>query len=192
MAIRCKHCGKKYGNRLTFCPHCTGLQNIEVRFEGNQATGRKKFLMDMLDDVRQRLPDEDAFKTSGQIFFSTPDEIIKRWGTDSSDLQYIEAMKQLDEKLKLAAKECGHDPVCFVKILFEDGFPDGISVPDLKSEFLIPTIINKLIQNKQEEVRVLRSDTSWFGVTYKEDKPYAISKIHELINSGIYPSRLFE
>lgn len=137
MAIRCKDCGKKHGNNLTYCPYCTepGLDNIEVRFQGDQAIEGKEFLMGMLDDVRQRLPDEDAFKTSGQIFFSSPKEIIERWGTDIRVSQYIETMKHLYEKLKLAAKECGHDPVCFVKILFEDGFPDGISVPDLKSEF---------------------------------------------------------
>ena len=60
----------------------------------------------------------------------------------------------------------------------------------LKSEFLIPTVINNLVQNNQEEVYVLRSNASWFGVTYKEDKPFVISKIQKLINSGIYSSPL--
>ncbi len=63
---------------------------------------------------------------------------------------------------------------------------------ELKSEFLIPTVINNLVQNNQEEVYVLRSNASWFGVTYKEDKPLVITKIQELINSRIYPSPLFE
>ena len=62
---------------------------------------------------------------------------------------------------------------------------------ELKSEFLIPTVINNLIQNNQEEVYVLRSNASWFGVTYKEDKPFVITRIQALINSGIYPSPLF-
>ena len=61
---------------------------------------------------------------------------------------------------------------------------------ELKSEFLIPTVINNLVQNNQEEVYVLRSNASWFGVTYKEDKPFVINKIQELINSGIYSSPL--
>jgi len=60
----------------------------------------------------------------------------------------------------------------------------------LKSEFLIPTVINNLVQNNQEEVYVLRSNASWFGVTYKEDKPFVINKIQELIHSGIYSSPL--
>ncbi|SVE57090.1 uncharacterized protein METZ01_LOCUS509944, partial [marine metagenome] len=58
------------------------------------------------------------------------------------------------------------------------------------SEFLIPTVINNLVQNNQEEVYVLRSNASWFGVTYKEDKPFVINKIQELIHSGIYSSPL--
>jgi len=56
----------------------------------------------------------------------------------------------------------------------------------LKSEFLIPSVINKLVQNNQEEVYVLRSNATWFGVTYKEDKPFVIMKIQELINLGHY------
>ena len=63
---------------------------------------------------------------------------------------------------------------------------------ELKSEYLIPSVINNLIQNKLEEVHVLRSNASWFGVTYKQDKPAVKRKINELINSEIYPSHLFE
>ena len=71
----------------------------------------------------------------------------------------------------------------FVNFLNDEG-------DELKSEFLIPTVINNLVQNNQEEVYVLRSNASWFGITYKEDKPFVINKIQELINSGIYSSPL--
>ncbi len=71
----------------------------------------------------------------------------------------------------------------FVNFLHDEG-------DELKSEFLIPTVINNLVQNNQKEVYVLRSNASWFGVTYKEDKPFVISKIQELIHSGIYSSPL--
>jgi len=67
----------------------------------------------------------------------------------------------------------------FIKFLINEG-------DKLKSEFLIPSVINKLVQNNQEEVYVLRSNATWFGVTYKEDKPFVIMKIQELINSGNY------
>ena len=71
----------------------------------------------------------------------------------------------------------------FVNFLNDEG-------NELKSEFLIPTVINNLVQNNQEEVYVLRSNASWFGVTYKEDKPFVINKIQELINSEIYSTPL--
>ncbi len=63
---------------------------------------------------------------------------------------------------------------------------------ELKSEFLIPTVINDLIQNGREQVQVLHSSSSWFGVTYKEDKAYVVDEIKKLIDQGVYPPRLFE
>ena len=63
---------------------------------------------------------------------------------------------------------------------------------EIDSEFLIPTVINDLIQNGQETVQVLRSNSLWFGVTYKEDKPYVVEAIQKLITSGKYPQKLFE
>ena len=62
---------------------------------------------------------------------------------------------------------------------------------EIDSEFLIPTVINDLIQNGRETVQVLRSDSLWFGVTYKEDKPYVVEAIQKLITSGKYPQKLF-
>ena len=63
---------------------------------------------------------------------------------------------------------------------------------ELKSEFLIPSVINDLIQSGRKQVHVLRSNSSWFGVTYKEDKPYVMGEIQKLINAGAYPLKLFE
>lgn len=60
-----------------------------------------------------------------------------------------------------------------------------------KSEYLIPSVVNNLIHSAQESVHVLSSKAQWFGVTYKEDKPYVANKINQLINNGVYPSPLF-
>jgi len=73
----------------------------------------------------------------------------------------------------------------FVEFLHESG-------TELKSEFLIPTVINDLIQTGRESVHVLRSDTSWFGVTYKEDKSYVVKEIQKMVDKRSYPPRLFE
>ena len=65
------------------------------------------------------------------------------------------------------------------------------NIHDLKSEFLIPSVINDLINSGVESVRVLYSKSSWFGVTYKKDKSYVIQQIQKLVDSGFYPDRLF-
>ena len=62
---------------------------------------------------------------------------------------------------------------------------------ELKSEFFIPNVVNELIIEGKENVHVLRSPENWFGVTYKEDKPYVISKVKKLIDCGLYPASLF-
>ena len=61
----------------------------------------------------------------------------------------------------------------------------------LNSEYLIPSVINDLIQDNIKLVQILRSSAKWFGVTYKEDKPHVIQQIQKLIRKGVYPKKLF-
>ena len=65
------------------------------------------------------------------------------------------------------------------------------NIHDIKSEFLIPSVINDLINSSDELVQVLYSKSSWFGVTYKQDKSYVVQQIQNLVNSGFYPHKLF-
>mgnify|MGYP001404534353 FL=1 len=62
---------------------------------------------------------------------------------------------------------------------------------EMKSEFLIPSVVNNLIYANTKHVKVLRTDSSWFGVTYKEDKPYVVKQIQALIDNDEYPNILF-
>ena len=62
---------------------------------------------------------------------------------------------------------------------------------NLKSEYLIPTVVNELINQDKEKVHVLKTNSTWFGVTYKEDKPFVVMKIQDLIKKGVYPRNLF-
>ena len=62
---------------------------------------------------------------------------------------------------------------------------------DLKSEYLLPTIIGGLLEEKKLSVRVLKSKDKWFGVTYKEDKVDVVNAINNLIETGVYPNKLF-
>ena len=58
-------------------------------------------------------------------------------------------------------------------------------------EYLLPTIVGGLPQDGKADVTVLQSKDKWFGVTYKEDKPFVVGAIGELIEQGVYPEKLF-
>ena len=78
--------------------------------------------------------------------------------------------------------------------VLESGFRDFLSgfSDRTKGEYLIPTIMDGLIQEKRANVTVLESSDRWFGVTYKEDKPAVIRSFRELIAAGVYKERLFD
>jgi len=56
----------------------------------------------------------------------------------------------------------------------------------LKSEFLLPSIVDGMIKNKGEKVRVLTTDDRWYGVTYKEDVEPVKLAIKKLVDEGLY------
>lgn len=62
----------------------------------------------------------------------------------------------------------------------------------LKSEYFITITISSLVENKQATVKVLPTHDTWFGITYKEDKPIAQRSIKKLIEAGTYPNKLWE
>lgn len=78
--------------------------------------------------------------------------------------------------------------------ILENGFADflgNLNVEDMKAEYLLPTIIGGLLEEKKLTVRVLQSKDKWFGVTYKEDKVNVVNAINNLIETGVYPVKLF-
>jgi dTDP-glucose pyrophosphorylase len=60
-----------------------------------------------------------------------------------------------------------------------------------KSELLIPSVVNTLVTQGRATCRVLRTTATWFGVTYKEDRPVVVENIRQLIAKGEYPARLW-
>ena len=62
---------------------------------------------------------------------------------------------------------------------------------NIKAEYGIPTMVNRLIQEGTSTIDVLETPCKWFGVTYKEDRPMVVAKIQQLINDGVYPNKLF-
>lgn len=76
----------------------------------------------------------------------------------------------------------------FFKVL-EEGFVKflkDLEETDLKTEYLLPTIIGGLLKEEKVQVKVLESKDRWFGVTYKEDKESVVEAIKALVNAGEY------
>ena len=60
-----------------------------------------------------------------------------------------------------------------------------------KKEFLIPDVVFNNIKKDNVKVKVLDTDGKWYGVTYKEDKNNVFQKIKELVDTGVYPEKLW-
>lgn len=93
----------------------------------------------------------------------------------------------IDENSLVSMNMWGSTPA-FLSVL-ESGFLDFLSLQgpeDLTAEYILPEIIDKLIQSGQAKVKLLYTSDRWFGVTYKEDKPVVINALQQLIAQGIY------
>ncbi len=75
----------------------------------------------------------------------------------------------------------------------EDGFRAFLKENDtnLKAEYLLPDVVDRLIKTGRADVRVLTTPDKWFGVTYKEDKDVVMRSIRKLIADGVYPEKLY-
>ena len=74
---------------------------------------------------------------------------------------------------------------------FKAFLSDSKNMENLKAEFFIPLMVNKLINEKTATVKVLDTTSKWFGVTYSADRAGTVARIQSLIDEGVYPSKLF-
>ena len=63
---------------------------------------------------------------------------------------------------------------------------------ELKSEFYLPFAVDTLIREGRAEIKMLKSEDSWFGITYREDKPFVQAALRKLVAEGAYPEKLFK
>lgn len=95
--------------------------------------------------------------------------------------------REIDVNSSVSMNMWGLQPDFFE--VLEDGFRKflkELDASDLKTEYLLPTIIGGLLKENKVEVKVLKSQDKWFGVTYKEDKESVVQAIRELIADGEY------
>ena len=77
--------------------------------------------------------------------------------------------------------------------LLENDFKDFLDNNDLMTaEYLIPEEVNKYLKNNIVKVKVIKTTSKWYGITYKEDLQLIKDEIKKLINDGIYPENLWK
>lgn len=107
----------------------------------------------------------------------------------------------LDDPTRRAILEREH-PVSMNMFVFtkdvikdlEELFPEFLNENrdnQLSCEYLIPTVVSKLFSQKKSTLRLLRTDSVWHGVTYREDKPQVQSALKKLVDQGKYKKGLW-
>ena len=111
---------------------------------------------------------------------------------DGAAVQEGETLRPLDPGKLVSMNMWGLYPSFLEKL--ESGFSAFLREPgqDLMTrEYLLPTIIDGLVAEGGASVKVLRTQDSWFGVTYREDRDAVRGKLAELIAAGVYKTPLF-
>lgn len=99
--------------------------------------------------------------------------------------------RELDPQALVSMNMWGLTPE-FMEAL-KSGFGEFLAqrgLGDLKAEYLLPDIVDGLVSSGKAQVSVLRTDDTWFGVTYQEDKYAVREAFKELIRQGAYPEKL--
>ncbi len=116
---------------------------------------------------------------------------IKKTPKGASALLPDGSERELDPKALVSMNMWGLTPA-FMDVL-EKGFRRFLAQcgpDDLKKEYLLPDIVDGLVRSGQARVSVLKTEDTWFGVTYQEDKYIVREAFRGLIRKGAYPERL--
>ena len=110
------------------------------------------------------------------------------------DIQFIDENGQkvvLEENTPVSMNMWGFTPDYFAHS--EEYFKEFLraNAGNLKAEYFIPLMVNKLITEGTATVKVLDTTAKWFGVTYAADRQGVVDKIQALVDAGEYPSKLF-
>ncbi|MDE6324741.1 MAG: nucleotidyltransferase [Duncaniella sp.] len=106
--------------------------------------------------------------------------------TDEND-----QVQTLDPKTPVSMNLWGFTPDYFdySEREFRKFLDKDINTP--KAEIFIPLCIDTLINSSEATVKVLDTDSKWFGVTYAADRPGVVAKFAELHAEGVYPEKMF-
>ena len=114
------------------------------------------------------------YKKENKVVYEDNDSVIEVDGNSSVSMNFW----------------CFH-PSIFknTQLLFEDFLIKNHQ--DIKSEFFIPIIADDFITNDANKIKVIPTQSQWFGVTYKEDASGVKAKITKLVDENVYPKPLW-
>lgn len=135
-------------------------------------------------------------KANEDGYLSEIKEILKiKWNDSHDGVEYEDGdtYKPMQMGSPVSMNFWGFKPSVINKLedIFKNEIASGIEANPLKYEALLPNHVGVLVKNNEAKVKVLTSNDSWFGVTYKEDKPVVVAKIQAKKDNGTYPDQLF-
>lgn len=122
-------------------------------------------------------------------------EVMKiRKSLDGAEYEEGDTWVTCDPETPVSMNFWGFKPGIMSKmeVIFKEQFPEGVKNNPLKYEALLPNNVGDLVKRGECKVKVLTSEDSWFGVTYKEDKPSVVAKIQSFKDQGLYPFDLWK
>lgn len=120
-------------------------------------------------------------------------DLIKTEGGAAFSNDGGETYSPIDVKTPVSMNMWGFKPSLFGEFdtAMDKFFKETVPANPLKAECLIPTEVDVLIKAGKVSVKALTSADKWFGVTYKEDKPFVVESIKRLKDAGEYPVNLW-
>ena len=108
-------------------------------------------------------------------------------------LRDLERDRALDPESVVSMNFWGFMPSIFpvLRAYFEE-FLRGENGKELKSECLLPVMVDDLMRRDELEVSVLHSADHWFGMTYQQDRETVAAELRRLHEEGAYPESLRE
>jgi len=157
--------------------YCLVGYSVENTLTENGAVARGVCTLDENGFLRHIVERTSIYRAAdGRIIFTTPDE----------------GESEIKEGTPVSMNLWGFTP-SFIPALDEGlrGFFEGrLRADPMKAEYYLPSAVDALVQPGRAEVRVLHTDSRWFGVTYKKDRPLVEAAVQKLTRDGLYPEEL--
>ena len=177
----------KHSNRT--CGNCSRILNSSEKQNEYSMVGYKlKNTLSEFGSVSRGICDVDENRHLKKIVETT--KILKK-GNKVISIENDGSEKTLTGDENVSMNIWGFTPSVFETL--EQKFSTFLSteIDKPKSEMYIPSVVFAMIEEQLATVKVLEADSPWFGVTYKEDKPYVVQNIKSLIQLGEYPEKLY-